>query len=156
MARFNDYDRTFAVMDDLRRRMDRLFEEVEPAPARAPLRGEFDRAPRLAAPGPRIHLFDVGQALVVKADLPGMPQSDLQITLNQDVLTLAGERKPDVPEGYTVHRQERAPVRFSRSFTLPSKIDPETTTAVLKNGVLTLTLPKVPEAQPRRISIQAQ
>lgn len=156
MVRFNDLDRTFAIMDDLRRRMDRLYEEQESAPARASLRGDFDHAPRFADPGPRIHLFDAGQSLVVKADLPGMKQSDLQITITQDVLTLSGERKPDMPEGYTVHRQERAPVRFSRSFTLPTKADPETANAILKNGVLTLTLSKVAEAQPRRINIQAQ
>lgn len=156
MGRYNDFERTFAVMDDLRRRMDRLFEEAEGAPARAPLRGEFDRAPRFVVPGPRVHLFDAGQALVVKADLPGMTEADLQLTLNQDVLTLSGERKPDVPNGYTVHRQERAPLRFSRSFTLPSKIDPDRSSAVLKNGVLTLTLPKAAEAQPRKIAIQAQ
>lgn len=156
MARYNDFERTFAVMDDLRRRMDRLFDEADGVPARAPLRGEFDRAPRFAVPGPRVHLFDTGQALVVKADLPGMTEADLQLTLNQDVLTLSGERKQDVPSGYTVHRQERAPLRFSRSFTLPSKIDPDGTSAVLKNGVLTLTLPKAAEAQPRKIAIQAQ
>jgi HSP20 family protein len=55
-----------------------------------------------------------------------------------------------------VHRQERPGLRFSRSFTLPTKIDSEKTTAVLKNGVLTLTLPKAPEAQPRQISVIAK
>jgi HSP20 family protein len=157
MVRFNDLDRTFAIMDDLRRRMDRLYEDQEGVPARASLRGEFDRAPRFFdTAGPRIHLFDSGQALVVKADLPGMAQSELQISITQDVLSLSGERKADTPQGYTIHRQERLPLRFSRSFTLPTKIDPETTSAVLKNGVLTLTLPKVAEAQPRRIDIKAQ
>jgi HSP20 family protein len=158
MSRFNDFERTFTVMDDLRRRMDRLFFELDgaPVPARASLRGDFDRAPRFAAPGPRVHLFDAGNALVVKADLPGVKDSDLQITLNQDVLTLSGERKQEVPEGYTIHRQERSPVRFSRSFTLPSKVDAEITSAVLKNGVLTLTLPKAAEAQPRKIAVKAQ
>lgn len=155
MARFDDLDRTFAMMDELRRRMDRMFGDFE-APARASLRGDFDRAPRQAWSGPRVHLFDTGQAFVVRADLPGVSDKDLQISLNQDVLTVAGERRSDAPEGYTVHRQERAPLRFSRSFTLPSKVDAEGTTAVLKNGVLTLTLPKAPEAQPRKISVTAQ
>lgn len=149
--RFSDFDRTFAVMDELRRRMDRLFEEYD-VPARAQLRGEFDQPPRYTA-GPRIHLFDTGKAFVVKADLPGMTEKDVQISLNQDVLTLTGERKPDAPEGYVVHRKERNATRFSRSFTLPSKVDPEKTSAVLKNGVLTLTLNKAPEAQPRQIAV---
>jgi HSP20 family protein len=148
---FSDFDRTFAAMDELRRRMDRLFEEAEPPP-RAQLRGDFEQPPRYVG-GPRFHLFDVGNALVVKADLPGLAEKDLQISLNQDVLTLSGERKPDAHEGCTVHRKERASLRFSRSFTLPSKVDPEKTTAALKNGVLTLTLSKAPEAQPRQIAV---
>jgi len=153
LNRFPDFDRTFAVMEELRRRMDRALEEYEP-PAKPQLRGEFDHAPRATyAYGPRIHLFDTGKAFVVKADLPGMTEKDLQIGLNQDVLTLAGERKPDAPEGYAVHRKERANAKFSRTFTLPSKVDPEKTTAVLKNGVLTLTLNKAAEAQPRQIAV---
>lgn len=150
---FADFDRTFAAMDEMRRRMDRLFDEYN-APVRAQLRGEFD-GPSRELVGPRIHLFDTGNALVIKADLPGMAEKDLQISLNQDVLTLSGGRKADVPEGYTVHRRERPAARFSRSFTLPSKVDPERTTAVLKNGVLTLTLNKAAEAQPRQIAVKA-
>ncbi|AUX20194.1 heat-shock protein Hsp20 [Sorangium cellulosum] len=153
LNRFTDFDRTFAMMDELRRRMDRVFEEYE-AP-RSSLRGEFDQAPRVA-PGPRIHLFDTGKALVVKADLPGLTEKDVHISLNQDVLTLSGERKSETPEGYLVHRKERGAVRFSRSFTLPSKVDPEKTSAVLKNGVLTLTLNKAAEAQPRQIAVIAR
>ena len=155
LNRFVDFDRTFAVMDELRRRLDRTVEEYE-APARADLRAEFDRATKYSyGQGPRIHLFDTGKAFVVKADLPGMTEKDVQISLNHDVLTLAGERKQDAPEGYTVHRKERASNRFSRTFTLPSKVDPEKTTAVLKNGVLTLTLSKAAEAQPRQIAVSS-
>lgn len=150
LNRFTDFDRTLATMDELRR----LFEDYE-APARAQLRGEFD-APQRYVSGPRIHLFDTGKALVIKADLPGMTEKDLQISLNQDVLTLGGERKADAPEGYVVHRKERASARFSRSFTLPSKVDTDKTTAVLKNGVLTLTLNKAAEALPRQIQVKAQ
>lgn len=153
LNRFTDFERTFATMDELRRRMDWLFEEHEAAP-RAQLRGEFDASGRAVA-GPRMHIFDVGKALLIKADLPGFTEKDLQISLNQDVLTLSGERKAEALEGYTVHRKERKEARFSRSFTLPSKVDPEQTSAVLKNGVLTLTLNKVTEAQPRKIAVTA-
>jgi len=55
-----------------------------------------------------------------------------------------------------VHRQERAPFKFSRSFTLPTKIDSDKTSAAMKDGVLTITLPKAPEAQPRQIVIRVQ
>lgn len=153
LHRFTDFDRTFAAMDELRRRMDWMFEDREAAP-RAQLRGEFDPFGRVVA-GPRMHLFDLGKALLVKADLPGFTEKDLQISLNQDVLTVSGEHKAETLEGYTVHRKERAATRFSRSFTLPSKVDPEKTNAVLKNGVLTLTLNKATEAQPRQIAVSA-
>ena len=153
LNRTTDFDRAFAMMDELRRRLDWVFEEVD-AP-RASLRGDFDRTPRHAG-GPRIHLFDTGSALVVKADVPGLTEKDVQISLNQDVLTVSGERKSDAPEGYLVHRKERGGVRFSRSFTLPSKVDPEKTTAVLKHGVLTLTLNKAVEAQLRQIAVTAR
>ena len=69
---------------------------------------------------------------------------------------MRGERKPDAPQGAFVHRQERAPVKFSRSFALPCKVDPEKSGATLKNGVLTITLAKASEAQPRQIAVKVQ
>jgi HSP20 family protein len=80
----------------------------------------------------------------------------VQISIHQDVLTMSGERKHDAPQGWFVHRQERAPVKFSRSFSLPCKIDPEKSSATLKNGVLAITLAKVTEAQPRQIAVKAE
>jgi HSP20 family protein len=159
LTRFSDIDRTFAVMDQLRRRMDRLFEEYEPARAQGALRPNLaDEAERLWGRGrwPRLALADAGQNLVLKAELPGLTEKDLQLSIHQDVLTMSGERKQDVPEGYFVHRHERAPVKFARSFTLPCKVDPEKTAATLKDGVLTITLSKAPEAQPRQINVQVK
>jgi HSP20 family protein len=138
---WRDFDRTFAMMDELRSRMDRLY-------------GDYD-APRAAAVFPRISLFDTGSSLTLKAEVPGLTEKDIQLTINQDVVTLQGERKADAPEGYSVHRQERAPVKFSRSFTLPCRINAETTQASLKNGVLTVTLAKAAEAQPKQITVKA-
>ena len=87
---------------------------------------------------------------------PGLSDKDVTLSLNQDVLTLAGKRGADAPKGYSVHRQERAALQFSRSVALPCKVDPEKATAAMKNGVLTVTLGKVAEAQPRRIAVRAQ
>jgi HSP20 family protein len=70
-------------------------------------------------------------------------------------VTLKGERKVDVPEGLSVHRRERHAVRFAKSFELPTRVDADKVTATLKHGVLTLTLPKVAEAQPRQINVKA-
>ncbi len=151
LTRFDEFDRSFATMDHLRRSMDRFFEELEPARARG--RG----AERMwSGPFPRFSLVDSGANLVLEVDLPGLGDKDVQLTIHQDVLTLSGERRPDAPQGFVVHRQERAPVKFSRSFTLPCKIDPEKSTATLKNGVLTLSLMKASENRPRQIAVTAQ
>ena len=138
---WSDIDRTFSMMDELRSRMNQLFNEP----------GEY----RAAAVFPRLNLFDTGSALLLKADVPGLSEKDVELTINQDVLTLSGERRADAPEGYSVHRQERTPIRFSRSFTLPCRINPENASASIKDGVLTVTLAKAAEAQPRQISVKA-
>jgi HSP20 family protein len=87
--------------------------------------------------------------------MPGLSEKDVQISIHQDVLTLSGERKADAPQGWFVHRQERAPVKFSRTYSLPCKVDPEKSTASLKNGVLRIALAKSVEAQPRQIAVKA-
>jgi len=138
---WRDIDRTFSMMDALRSRMDQLY-------------GDFSE-PRADVAFPRLNLFDTGSALVLNAEVPGLVEKDIQLTINQDVLTLQGERKADVPEGYSVHRQERVPIKFSRSVTLPCRINPESASASLKNGVLTVTLAKAAEAQPRQITVKA-
>lgn len=153
LTHFDDLDRTFAIMDQLRRRMDRVFDEVTPAQRGRP---ESDVERMYSARFPRVTVGEDNTHLVLRADLPGLSEKDLQLTILKDALTVSGERKPDAPEGYYVHRQERAPVRFSRSFSLPCKVDVEKSTATLKNGVLTVTLAKAPDAQPRQIAVKAQ
>lgn len=140
---WNELDRTFSAMDLFRRRVDRLF-------------GAWDGvAGGHGAAWPKVNVYDTGTALKLTAEVPGLDEKDLQISVNQNVLTLSGERKPDAPEGYSVHRQERAPFRFSRSFTLPDRVNSEKAAALLKHGILTITLEKTPEAQPRQIAVKA-
>lgn len=148
LIRWNDWglgnvDRSLAEFDALRREMNRVFDGASP------------RA-RTAIGGPRVGLFDRGSELVVRAELPGVAHSDLDITLDPSLLTLRGERTLDVPEGYAVHRRERAAMKFARSFTLPCRVDAEKAAAKLQHGVLTLVLPKVPEAQPRQIAVSTK
>jgi HSP20 family protein len=141
---WNDFERTFAALDDLRNRMERVF-------------ADSDGSASVAAVGtwPRAGLWDQGGSLVFKADVPGLTEKDVQIHLTNDVLTVSGERKIESPSGYSVHRLERLPVKFSRSFTLPCKVNADEIGAVVKDGVLTVTLPKAPESQPRQISVKA-
>jgi HSP20 family protein len=138
------FDHSLATLDQLRREMDRVFGEYERG-------GGFHSV----AAWPRVELQDTGTALVLRAELPGIKDSDLDLTVNEDTLTLKGERKDAAPEGYSVHRKERGALRFSRSFQLPVKIDSSKAEAKLENGILTLTLPKAAEAQPKRITVNA-
>jgi HSP20 family protein len=159
-TRFRDLERTFSAMDEARRRMDRLFDEYHDDGGW--LRGALvddTGSPfgfRTRAAWPSVNLFDKQTALVLTAEVPGLSEKDVHIAINQDVLSLSGERKQDAPANYAVHRQERLPVKFSRSFKLPCKVDLENVTASIKDGILTITLPKVPEAQPRQITVSAQ
>lgn len=158
MTRISDVDRTFAAMDELRRKMERVFDDVEGRSNQGAPRGFFDAfdfgTPRTVATWPRLSVYDTGSALVLYAEVPGLKDSDIKIEITQDVLSLSGERKADAPEGYAVHRRERAPVKFARNLTLPCKVDTDKATATVTDGVLTLTLPKVAEAQPRQIAVK--
>ena len=140
---FGDYDRHFALMDELRRRMARFLGEYETDGDRVP--GAF----------PRINVFDAGDNIVLRADVPGLSEKDLQITANQDGITISGARRLEAREGYSVHRQERVAAKFARSLSIPWRVDPDKTVALVKDGVLTITLAKAPEAQPRQITVRA-
>ena len=146
MNRWNDLDRTFALLDAFRRRADRgLFDDglaLEPEPTYS---GDF----------PQLFVRDKGPEFVLTAELPGVADGELKLTVDGRTVTLEGARKTDVPKGYVTHRRERAAAQFSRTVSLPVKIDAERTTAVSRDGVLTVTLPKIPEAQPRQITVRA-
>jgi HSP20 family protein len=147
-------DRELSALNDLRNQMDRLFLDFE--------RGwGLGRDPRAEgawtanSAWPRIAIYDSGAELRVRAEVPGLSEKDLDISVEQSSLTIRGERAADVPDGYSIHRQERGNRRFARSFTLPCRVDAEKATANLQHGVLELSLPKVVEEQPRQIQVQA-
>ncbi len=150
LTRWTEFDRSFSLLDEFQRRMNRLFDEL------AGYSSEPYRESWYAGVWPPVNLYDAGKELMVLAEVPGLSEKDIQITGNQGTLTISGERRLDVPEGYSVHRQERPAVKFSRSFSVPAKVDLEKATASVKNGVLAITLPKAPEAQPRQITVKAQ
>lgn len=90
----------------------------------------------------------------LQAELPGLTKDDINITLENNILRLSGERKfeKDVKkESY--HRIERTYGTFTRSFALPSQVNPEGVQAAFENGVLTITVPKAEQAKPRKIAI---
>lgn len=141
LRRWYDIDRELAFVDEMRRRMERLVGEQD------------DGTPSLRGNWPRANLYDAGNELVAVLEVPGLIDDDIRIEAHQDALTVTGERRVTTPEGVTVHRAERSPGKFSRSFGLPCAVDLERTTARLKDGLLTVTLAKHPESQPKKISV---
>lgn len=104
---------------------------------------------------PAMDIRETADDLILEAELPGVKKEDVSLSLENSVLTLSGERKfeKDV-EKESYHRIERAYGSFSRAFTLPRNVRAEEATANFNDGVLTITLPKVDEAKPRRLEIQ--
>ncbi len=104
---------------------------------------------------PAMDLVETDEHFVLKADLPGLGEGDVSIEVEDNVLTVSGERKAeheDKREGYV--RVERSYGAFRRSLTLPEGIDPEAVTASFDNGVLEVRIPKPEERKPRRVAIQ--
>ena len=101
--------------------------------------------------------FDVKEtpdAYQFKADLPGILEADLEISLEGTRLTVAGKRDEEgLKDGERSHLSERSHGRFSRTFTLPEDVEGEKVVAELRNGVLTLLVPKRPEVRPRKINV---
>lgn len=115
-----------------------------------------DRAEDRPETSPAVDIYDRGQELALYADMPGVNENDLEITLEKNVLTIYGRSQAAAaPEGYRARYGEYRIVDYRRAFTLSNEIDQEGIQANLKNGVLTLTLPKKP-AQVRKIEVSAR
>lgn len=103
---------------------------------------------------PSFEVKETGDGYVFQADLPGVKEADLEISLTGNRLTISGKREPEKREAsHRFYAYERGYGGFSRSFTLPDGVDGEHVAADLKDGVLTLVIPKKPEVQPRRIQV---
>ena len=134
-------------MQTIQQEMNRLFGSLLDAP-------EGSGGGSLRRWIPAMDLVEEGDHYVLRADLPGVREEDINVELEEDVLTISGERRAEHEErkeGY--YRVERASGRFSRSLTLPDGIDPDSIEAQFENGVLTVTIPKPEERRPRRVAI---
>ena len=103
---------------------------------------------------PAMDLVETEDDLVLKADLPGLSEDDINVEVNDNVLTISGERRAEherKEDGY--HRVERSFGHFSRSVTVPDGIDESKVTATFNDGVLEVRIPKPEERKPTRISI---
>jgi len=101
---------------------------------------------------PALDLYQNNDNIVAVVELPGMHKEDIEISLQDSVLTISGERKDQkVAEG--VARTERFVGKFRRSVTLPTRVDVNNVNATYKDGILTVTLPKAEDAKPKQIQI---
>ncbi|HMY54560.1 MAG TPA: Hsp20/alpha crystallin family protein [Candidatus Obscuribacter sp.] len=114
---------------------------------------ESTRAGRVFVP--RADIFESQDKLVVLADMPGVDESSVEITVENNILTLQGFVKAPVRDGYRPVLTEYGVGDFRRSFTLSNAIDREGIEAACKNGVLTLTLPKSKSLLPKKVTVKA-
>lgn len=137
----------FRDLNTLQDRMNRLFEDAG--------RGWGSDEPSATTSwSPAVDIFETEGEIVVKAELPGMERKDIALNLENNVLTLKGERrfeKETKEENY--HRIERAYGGFSRAFSIPATVDEEKIRADYKDGVLKILLPKKEQAKPKQIRI---
>ncbi len=136
----------FREMERLTERMERLLEEFFPTVRRE--EREFVWAPA-------VDVYEDEKAYVVEVDLPGLRKEDVRVTVQDNVLTIQGERRLQREEkGVDFHRQERFYGKFLRSFTLPDTVDAQRVSAEFKDGVLRLTLPKREPSAGRVIEVK--
>ena len=136
--------RPFGEMVSLRDAMDRLFEESVVTPKKG-----------ISTAMPKIDIKEKKDSVVVKAELPGVAEDDVEVEVIDNVMTITGEKKDEKEEekeGY--YYKESHTGTFSRSFTLPSEVKADKADADMKNGVLTITIPKVEAKQPKKVTIK--
>lgn len=136
-------------MGSLKHEMDRVFDRF--------LEGKWDEIPALGEWTPNMDISETKDSLVAKVEVPGMDPKDIHISLQENLLTIKGEKKQEKEEkDEHYHRVERAYGVFTRSVRLPVAADASKVTASFKNGLLTITLPKTPSARGTTIPVKAE
>jgi HSP20 family protein len=105
---------------------------------------------------PPVDIFERQDHLVIRAEVPGVQKEDMDVRIENGVLTLHGERKQETDlKEENAHRMERVYGAFTRSFSLPTSVDAAKVTATYRDGVLEVTVPKAETAKPKSIEIKA-
>ena len=131
-------------VSSLRKEMDRFLERF----------WDGEEAPAVGAWAPDVDVTETKETLILRAEVPGVEPGDLQVTLENGVLTLRGEKRQETEKKEErLYRSERRYGSFARSLRLAATVDASRVTATFKNGVLTVVLPKSAEARGRAIPI---
>ncbi len=138
----------FREISTLQERMNRLFSEVarrSPVAEEEIIQGAWI---------PPVDIFETGDSIVIKAELPGISKEDITLEVKENTLSIKGEKKfeKDVKEE-SYHRVERSYGAFQRAFALPSTVQQDKVKAKFRDGILEVTLPKAEEAKPKQIKV---
>ena len=139
----------FRDIHTLQDRLNRVFGDLSHRP------GSTDEGLTAGPWTPQVDVYETNDSIVLKADLPGMNQNDVEISVEGNTLTVKGERKfeKEVNEK-DYYRMERSYGTFTRSFTLPPTVDSDKIDAAFAQGVLKITLPKREESKPKQIKVK--
>jgi HSP20 family protein len=102
---------------------------------------------------PAIDLYQTNDDVVALVELPGMRKEDIELSLQDGMLTISGERKSETQSGDKQQRSERFVGKFRRSISMPTRVDANKVSATYKDGILTVTLPKTEEVKPKQIQV---
>lgn len=137
------WSRTPRTLPDLRNEVERLFEDFFERPT-----GDFGSFT------PAADLYETDEAFTVEMELPGFDRDDIDVTVEQGMLTVSGRRAAETEDrDESYHLRERSVGRFSRSFSLPASINADDVKARFENGVLRVDMPKAAEAKTRKIEV---
>ncbi len=138
----------FRELTTLQERLSRVFDDLLPTPTKSKDTSEWI---------PAVDIYETKDAIHIEVEAPGMKEEDIKINLENNTLTIFGERKFErKEEGKNYYRMERSYGSFSRSFLLPENVDVEKIQAKYKDGLLTIVIPKKPESKPKEIPIQKE
>lgn len=134
------------LFPELRREMDRLFESFLGPEASAPLNG--------LRPFPAVNLWEDSERVLAEGEVPGLRMEDLDISIQGNELAIKGRWPPLQGDECVYHRRERGTGEFTRFLTLPLDVDADRVEATLKDGVLTIVMPKAGTARVRKIAVK--
>ncbi len=146
ITRWRPFKDLMSVQDE----MNRLFDDFFGRPVTRPGWTE-------AAWCPCVDVSETKDNVIIKTELPGISKDDVKVSVQDNILTLSGEKKQEKEEkDANYHRMERSYGSFSRSFTLPTSVQPDKVKAAYKDGILRITLPKSEEVKAKQIPITVE
>ena len=146
ITRWRPFRDVISIQDE----MNRLFDDFFGRPITRPEWAE-------AAWCPCVDVSETKDDVIINTEIPGMSKDDVKVSVQDNILTLSGEKKQEkVEKDANYHRMERSYGSFSRSFTLPTAVQPDKVKANYKDGILRITLPKSEEVKPKQIPITVE